>query len=95
LLRSFSRAACGVLTSHWLPSAAALYRTAENMTISRTDPFTVNLQRLILWVDTMCPYRGEEEIRDIPDPEFQGVDWLAVRPRIKTAPLVSRPGPLN
>jgi hypothetical protein len=59
----------------------------------RVDP--VNLQRLILWVDTMCPYRGEEEIREIPDPEFQCVDWLAVRPRIKTAPLVFRPGPLN
>jgi hypothetical protein len=55
----------------------------------------VSLQRLILWVDTMCPYRGEEEIREIPDPEFQGVDWLAVRPRIKTAPQVARPGPLN
>ena len=59
----------------------------------RVDP--VNLQRLILWVDTMCPYRGEEEIREIPDPEFQCVDWLAVRPRIKTAPLGFRPGPLN
>jgi hypothetical protein len=59
----------------------------------KVDP--VNLQRLILWVDTMCPYRGEEEIREIPDPEFQGVDWLAVRPRIKTASLVFRPGPLN
>jgi hypothetical protein len=59
----------------------------------KVDP--VNLQRLILWVDTMCPYRGEEEIREIPDPEFQGVDWLAVHPRIKTAPLVFRPGPLN
>ena len=59
----------------------------------RVDP--VNLQRLILWVDTMCPYRGEEVTREIPDPEFQCVDWLAVRPRIKTAPLVFRPGPLN
>ena len=41
--------------------------------------------------DTMCPYRGDEEIREIPDPEFQGVEWLAVRPLIKTAPLVARP----
>ena len=53
-----------------------------------------NLLRLILWVDTLCPYRGEEEIREIPDPEFQGVEWLAVRPRIKTAPQLTRPGPL-
>jgi hypothetical protein len=53
-----------------------------------------SLLRLILWVDTMCPYLGEEEIREIPDPQFQGVDWLAVRPRIRTAPQVQRPGPV-
>ena len=51
--------------------------------------------RLIAWVDAMCPYMGEEEIRQIPDPVFQGVDWLAVRPRIATAPQVNRPGPVN
>ena len=54
-----------------------------------------SLRRLILWVDTMCPYRGSEEIRRLPDPEFQGVDWLAVRPRIRTAPRVRRPGPVD
>jgi len=57
----------------------------------RVDP--VNLLRLQLWVDTMCPYRGDEEIREIPDPDFQGVEWLAVRPRIQTAPRIPRPGP--
>jgi hypothetical protein len=51
----------------------------------------VNLQRLIAWVDAMCPYLGDEEVREIPDPEFQGVDWLAIRPRIKTAPRIIRP----
>ncbi|NLH16330.1 MAG: hypothetical protein GX455_07115, partial [Phycisphaerae bacterium] len=51
--------------------------------------------RLIAWVDAMCPYMGEEEIREIPDPVFQGVDWLAVRPKIKTAPHIIRPGPLD
>ena len=59
----------------------------------KVDP--VSWLRLITWVDTMCPYRGEEEIREIPDPEFQGIDWLAVRPRIHSAPNVTRPGPLN
>ena len=54
-----------------------------------------DLLRLVLWVDALCPYRGEEEIRAIPDPEFQGIDWLAVRPRIRTAPEIARPGPLN
>ena len=59
----------------------------------KVDP--VSLARLIAWVDTMCPYRGSEEIREIDDPDFQGVDWLAVRPRIKTAPTIVRPGPVD
>ena len=57
------------------------------------DP--VSLRKLIAWVDTMCPYRGSEEVRAIPDPVFQGVDWLSVRPRIKTAPTIIRPGPVD
>ena len=59
----------------------------------KVDP--VDLRRLILWVDTMCPYRGAEEVRAIPDPDFQGIDWLSIRPRVKTAPRVIRPGPLE
>ncbi|HNQ88599.1 MAG TPA: hypothetical protein PKM73_08300 [Verrucomicrobiota bacterium] len=55
----------------------------------------VSLLRLIVWVDAMCPYLGDEEIRAIPDPVFQGVDWLAVRPRVATAPRILRPGPLD
>ena len=55
----------------------------------------VGLLRIIAWVDAMTPYRGEEEIREIPDPEFQGVDWLAIRPRVKTAGKVIRPGPVD
>lgn len=55
----------------------------------------VSLQRLIAWVDAMCPFLGDEEIRQIPDPIFQGVDWLAIRPRIATAPRVPRPGPVD
>jgi hypothetical protein len=54
-----------------------------------------DLLRLVLWVDTMCPYRGSEEVRAIDDPEFQGIDWLSIRPRIKTAPHIVRPGPLD
>jgi hypothetical protein len=59
----------------------------------KVDP--VSLQRLIVWVDAMCPYLGDEEVRAIPDPEFQGVDWLAVRPLIKNAPVIPRPGPVD
>lgn len=52
-------------------------------------------QRIIAWIDAMCPYLGEEEVRAIPDPIFQGVDWLAIRPRIETAPVIPRPGPVG
>lgn len=59
----------------------------------KVDP--IGLQKLIAWVDAMCPYNGDEEIRMIDDPVFQGVDWLAIRPRIKTAPTIIRPGPVD
>jgi hypothetical protein len=59
----------------------------------RVDP--VSLRRVIAWIDCMCPYQGAEEIRQIPDPLFQGVDWLSVRPLIHSAPTVVRPGPVD
>lgn len=55
----------------------------------------VSLRKLIAWVDTMCPYRGDKEIREIPDPVFQGVDWLAIPPKIRNAPRIVRPGPIE
>ncbi len=55
----------------------------------KVDP--VSLRQLIGWVDANCPYRGEDEIRAVPDPEFAGVDLLPVRPRCRTAPIVQRP----
>jgi hypothetical protein len=59
----------------------------------KVDP--ISLRRLIAWVDTMCPYRGDEEVRAIDDPVFQGVDWIAIRPKIKSAPTIIRPGPVD
>jgi hypothetical protein len=59
----------------------------------KVDP--VSLQRLIGWIDAICPYLGDEEVREIDDPVFQGVDWLAIRPKIKTAPRIVRPGPVD
>jgi hypothetical protein len=55
----------------------------------------LSLQRLIVWVDAMCPYKGDEEVRAEADPVFQGVDWLAVRPKIASAPRITRPGPVD
>jgi hypothetical protein len=59
----------------------------------KVDP--ESLLRLIVWVDAMCPYLGDEEVRAIPDPDFQGVDWLAIRPQIQNAPRIVRPGPVD
>ena len=36
---------------------------------------------------------GQGNIKD--DPVFQGVDWLSIRPKIKTAPRIVRPGPVD
>ncbi|MDR2430597.1 MAG: hypothetical protein LBD14_06920 [Puniceicoccales bacterium] len=59
----------------------------------KVDP--ENLLRVILWVDAMGPYYGAEEVRKIEDPTFQGVDWISQRPRVRTAPIVQRPGPFD
>ncbi len=50
-----------------------------------------SLQTLMGWIDANCPYRGDEDIRAIPDPEFAGVEELPIRPRTRTAPAVTRP----
>jgi hypothetical protein len=55
----------------------------------RMDP--ISLRRLIAWVDTNCPYRGEPEVRALPDPDFAGIDLIPIRPRIKSAPVIARP----
>ncbi|MBN2310275.1 MAG: hypothetical protein JXR94_14970 [Candidatus Hydrogenedentes bacterium] len=55
----------------------------------KVDP--VGLRQLIAWVDANCPYRGEEEIRQIPDPEFAGIEALPIRPLCKNAPVIERP----
>jgi hypothetical protein len=55
----------------------------------------VSRQKLIAWVDAMCPYLGDEEVRQIDDPVFPGIDWLSVCPRVKTAPRIIRPGPVD
>jgi len=53
------------------------------------DP--VSQRRLIARVDAIAPYRGEDEIRAIPDPEFEGIEDPAIRPRTRKAPHVPRP----
>lgn len=50
-----------------------------------------DLRRLMAWVDANCPYRGDEELRAMDDPEFPGIEQLPIRPRMRTAPVVDRP----
>ena len=49
---------------------------------------------LIAWVDTNCPYRGDQEVRAIPDvpPSIYRNDGVepAVLPRTRTAPVIDR-----
>lgn len=59
----------------------------------KVDPYS--LLRLTLWVDTMCPYLSDEDIRAEEDPQFQGCEWLSIRPRLKSAPVLIRPGPFS
>jgi hypothetical protein len=51
----------------------------------------VDLQKLIAWVDANCPFRGDEEVRALPDPDFAGIENLPVRPQVKSAPVIMRP----
>jgi hypothetical protein len=51
-----------------------------------------DLLKLIAWVDCNCVYRGEEEVRQIPDPDdaaFRKANW-AVPPKTRTAPIIDR-----
>jgi hypothetical protein len=43
-------------------------------------------------VDCNCVYRGDEEVRQIPDPEVRD---FPVLPRIRTAPVIDRLRPVN
>jgi hypothetical protein len=55
----------------------------------KVDP--VGLLKLIAWIDANCPYLGEEEIRAMADPDFNGIEQLPIRPRLRTAPIIERP----
>jgi hypothetical protein len=49
-----------------------------------------DLRVIAAWVDLVTPYRGAEEIREIPDPDFEGIEDLPIRPRVRTAPVIDR-----
>ena len=49
-----------------------------------------DLLRLMAWVDLNCPFLGDEEIRQIPDPEFPFMECLPMRHYNRSAPHVNR-----
>lgn len=51
--------------------------------------------KAVLWVDAICPFLTDADIREDPDPQFPGVDWIIQKPRLKTAPIPVRPGPFS
>ncbi len=55
----------------------------------KVDP--VSLRTLIGWVDANCPYRGDEDVRALPDPKFTGIERLPIQPKCRTAPIIARP----
>jgi hypothetical protein len=54
-----------------------------------------DLQRLIAWVDCNCVYRGDEEVRQIPDPPPQIANRFPVPVKTCTAPLIERLQPVT
>lgn len=53
------------------------------------------LQRLIAWVDCNCVYRGDEEVRQIPDPPPQVARRFPVPVKTCSAPVISRLQPVT
>ena len=51
--------------------------------------------KAVLWVDAVCPFLTDADIRAEKDPVFPGSDWLSQKPRLETAPLPVRPGPFS
>lgn len=38
---------------------------------------------------------GNHNLNAPGGPDFSGIDWLSIRPRVKTAPRIVRPGPVD
>jgi len=49
-----------------------------------------DLRRLIAWVDCNCVYRGDEEVRQIPDPPSGRGSRFPVPVKVRTAPRIKR-----
>lgn len=74
----------------YLSSTSRLIEIAASGTHHGVKVADSDLLRLMAWVDLNGPFLGDEEIRQIPDPDFPGIEALPIRPRCKSAPQVNR-----
>lgn len=54
-----------------------------------------DLLRLSVWVDCNCVYRGDEEVRQIPDPDPKAYRHWTVPPKTHSAPNIDRMQPVT
>ena len=54
-----------------------------------------DLLRLSVWIDCNCVYRGDEEVRQIPDPDPKAYRHWTVPPRTHSAPNIDRLQPVT
>jgi hypothetical protein len=78
-----------------LSSASRLIELATSGKHNRVKVEGEDLQRLIAWVDCNCVYRGDEEIRQIPDPPPQTARRFPVPVKTRTAPTIARLQPVT
>jgi hypothetical protein len=76
---------------HYLSRTSKLIEIAMSGRHHDVKMAPLSLRWLMAWVDACCPFRGEEEIRALDDPDFEGIALLPIRPRVKTAPVIERP----
>jgi hypothetical protein len=81
----------------WLSYTSPLIKLATSGKHNDVKIEGEDLLRLIAWVDCNCVYRGEEEVRQIPDPDaaqFRKHGWT-VPPKTRTAPIIDRLQPVS
>jgi hypothetical protein len=78
-----------------LSSASRLIELAASGEHNNVRVEGEDLQRLIAWVDCNCVYRGDEEVRQIPDPPPQIASRFPVPVKTRTAPIINRLSPVT
>ena len=78
-----------------LSSTSPLIEWVTNGKHNKVKVTGEDLLRLIAWVDCNCVYRGDEEVRQIPDPPAKVAARFPVPVKVRTAPRIRRLQPVN